>query len=139
MQAIYVCGIMVKAAGMFYVNKKYLFLTLALLVTEVIIVLFVHDGFIRSYVGDFLVVILIYCFLQTFSNFSAQTVAFSVLIFAYALEGLQYFNWLHRLGWQRSALATIVLGNSFAWADVLAYTLGIMTVIWLEKIGRQKN
>jgi hypothetical protein len=38
----------------FRFSWKYLLLTLALLITEVLIALYMHDRFVRPYVGDFL-------------------------------------------------------------------------------------
>ncbi|MCW5910752.1 MAG: DUF2809 domain-containing protein [Cyclobacteriaceae bacterium] len=47
-------------------NRNYLVWSLAIFIAEVLIALFVHDSFIRPYVGDVLVVILIYCFVKSF-------------------------------------------------------------------------
>jgi len=43
----------------------------------------VQDDFIRPYLGDFLVVILIYAALRTFWNAKKITIAIGVLLFAY--------------------------------------------------------
>ena len=42
-------------------NPRYFLVAVALFITEVLIALYVRDDFIRPYVGDFLVVILVYC------------------------------------------------------------------------------
>jgi len=114
-------------------HKGYFLLTVLLLCTEILIALFLHDRFIRPYFGDFLVVILIYCFCRTFKAFPVIKLAVAVLVFAYCIEMLQYFRLLHRLRLQGSKLATTILGSSFEWTDMLAYTLGIILVIVLEK------
>ena len=44
----------------------YLVATLVLLAIEVLIALFVHDSFVRPYVGDMLVVVVIYAFVRIF-------------------------------------------------------------------------
>ncbi|HIB66328.1 MAG TPA: DUF2809 domain-containing protein, partial [Phycisphaerales bacterium] len=44
-------------------SPTYLVLTLLLLAVEVYIGLYVRDSFIRPFVGDMLVVVLLYCFL----------------------------------------------------------------------------
>ncbi|MFV8328240.1 DUF2809 domain-containing protein [Flavobacterium sp. ZS1P14] len=92
--------------------------------TEIIIALFVHDQFVRPYFGDFLVVILIYCFLKSFLNLSVWVVAFIVLLFSFSVEITQYFNAIGKLGLQNSEIAKAILGNSFAWIDLLAYVMG---------------
>lgn len=57
-----------------------------------------------------------------------------VLFFSFAIETAQYFNTVEKIGMQDSKIATVVLGNSFAWMDLLAYTLGIVSVIVVEKM-----
>ena len=107
--------------------------TLLLFITEVLIALFVHDQFIRPYIGDFLVVILIYCFVKSFLNTPVVPTAIGVLLFAYTVELLQYFRIVEVLGLQHSRAARIIIGSSFEWQDMLAYTLGILMVILIEK------
>jgi hypothetical protein len=114
-------------------RPHYFILALLLFITEVLIALFLHDEFIRPYVGDFLVVILIYCFLRAFLNITVLPTALFVLVFSYTLEVLQYFNLVERLGLQQYKLARIVIGTSFEWIDLLAYTLGVLFVVYLEK------
>jgi hypothetical protein len=114
-------------------NKKYFLLTVFLFIVEVLIALFVRDAIIRPYVGDVLVVILIYCFIKTFFNWPVVPVAIGVLLFAFAVEALQYFKVVELLGLQDSKLARIVIGTSFAWLDMLTYVIGIAAVILIEK------
>ena len=114
-------------------KKRYLLLTVALFIIEVLIALFLHDGVIRPYIGDLLVVILIYCFIKTFFPVKVLPAALAVLLFAYAVEGLQYLHFVKWLRLQHSKLAIIVLGNSFAWTDMLAYTVGIAIVLLAER------
>lgn len=114
-------------------HKAYFILFLLLFITEVIIAIFVHDNFIRPYVGDFLVVILIYCFVMALLDAPVKATAVAVLLFAYAVEVLQYFNLVKHLGLQHSKLANVIIGNHFAWSDMIAYTLGILLVVLLER------
>ena len=117
---------------MFTFRASYFILTLVLFVTEVLIALYLHDNFIRPYVGDFLVVILLYCGVKTFLKASVLSVAISVLMFAFLIEISQYFHFISLIGLSNSTLAKVVLGNSFAWNDLLAYTFGIAAVILIE-------
>ncbi|RCR67877.1 ribosomal maturation YjgA family protein [Larkinella punicea] len=114
-------------------RPPYFIITLLLFITEVLIALFLHDEIIRPYVGDFLVVILIYCFLRSFLNIAVLPTALFVLVFSYTLEVLQYFNLVEMLGLHEYKLARIVIGTSFEWIDLLAYTLGVLFVVSLEK------
>ena len=116
---------------------KYFILTVILFLTEVYIAIFVHDSFVRPYMGDFLVVILIYCFIRSFLPLSVFTTAILTLLFSYLIETLQYFNIVSKLGLQNSKLARIIIGTSFAWADIIAYTAGIALVLLFEKVIRK--
>jgi Protein of unknown function (DUF2809) len=115
-------------------NSRYFILTILIFVTEILIALFAHDRIVRPYVGDFLVVILVYCFLKSFLNTPVLTTAISVLIFSYIVEILQYFHIADRIGLQNSRLAKIIIGSSFEWIDLMAYTAGITLVLCIEKI-----
>jgi hypothetical protein len=57
-----------------------------------------------------------------------------VLVFSFAVEIGQYFNMIGKLGLQHSAFARTVLGNSFAWIDLMAYVAGILSVVIIEKV-----
>ncbi|MEM9987505.1 MAG: DUF2809 domain-containing protein [Bacteroidota bacterium] len=107
--------------------------TLVLFLTEVGIALWVEDAFVRPYVGDYLVVIFLYTLCQTFKRWPVWPLSAGVLVFAYLIEGLQYAGLIYRLGWENSRMAHLILGSSFSWEDMLAYTLGIATVLLMEK------
>lgn len=124
---------------MFVFNKIYLFLTITLFSTEVFIALFVNDRFVRPFVGDVLVVILIYCFLRIFLNFSYLKIAFGVLIFAFIIEILQYFDFVKLIGFENNRIISVALGRTFSWLDVLAYAVGFLLILFFEKIRQNRN
>lgn len=115
-------------------NYFYFILAILIFITEVLIAIYLHDGFIRPYVGDFLVVILIYCFIRSFLQAPVVPVALAVLVFSYLVEVMQYFNLVKLIGLEHSRIANIVIGNYFTWTDILSYTLGIGFTILAEKI-----
>jgi len=115
---------------------RYFFFALILFLVEVFIALYVHDGFVRPYVGDYLVVMLIYCAVRTFIKISPVKLAIGVLLFSYVIEVLQFFSIVDRLGLSNNKLAKTVIGYGFEWIDLLAYTLGIVTVLILERGNR---
>ena len=90
---------------MFTLNPRYLLFAIILFIVEVIIALYVHDHIVRPYVGDYLVVILIYCFIMAFIRASPLKVAIGVLLFSYLIESLQYFNFLQIVGLEKNKLA----------------------------------
>lgn len=118
---------------MFAINKKYLFLTVLLFLIEVLIALYVHDNFIRPYIGDLLVVILIYCFCKSVVKIPSMPLAIGVFLFAYTVETLQYFHIVKLLGLSHYKLANIIIGTSFSWEDIACYTIGIAIVLFFER------
>jgi hypothetical protein len=115
-------------------NKKYLALAGSLLIIEVLIALYVHDEIIRPYGGDFLVVILLYCFLKSFITIKTEIAGIIVLVFAYFIETMQYFNIVDQLGLQNNSMARTIIGTFFTFTDILAYTLGTLFILFTEHI-----
>lgn len=96
------------------------------------------SGFIRHTFGDFLVVILLFYLVKAFFNLSNKTVGISVLMFAYIVEFLQLTPLLEFLGLENNRLAIIIFGATFSIGDLIAYTLGVSTILLLEKILTHK-
>lgn len=115
---------------------NYLAFFVVLFLIEVAIALYVHDDFIRPFFGDVLVVILIYCFLMSFLNVSKIKMAVFVLLFAFSIELGQYCDLISFLHLQNSRLARVVIGTSFAIADLVCYFAGFVAILlveyWLE-------
>ena len=88
--------------------------------------------------GDILVVMLIYCFLKSFLKLPTILVAFAVLVFACIVEFLQYLNIAEILGFERSSLASTIIGATFSWMDILSYIVGIAIVIAVEKFSKTR-
>ena len=114
-------------------EKSYFIWFLLILTTEILIAVFVHDGFVRPYLGDFFVVILIYCFVRAFTIISVFWSCVWVLLFAYFIEATQHFGLAARLGLRPGSVGYVVLGNSFSWQDILIYTAGMLFVWFIEK------
>lgn len=103
-----------------------------LLIIEILIAKFIRDDFIRPYGGDFLVVILIYCFLMAVSDISVLKGLLIVLIFAFAIEFFQIINIVKVMQYQPPEPVMIILGSSFSIWDLLAYSLGISFTAGME-------
>ena len=121
---------------LFKFNKRYYLWAVLLLITEVLIALHLHDSFIRPFGGDVLVVILLYCMIKSIINIKVNTAAITVLLIAYTIEVLQYFNIVYVLGWGNSSMARTIIGTTFTWSDILAYTIGTIMVLLTERINR---
>lgn len=116
----------------FEFNKGYFFGFLLLLATETAIAVFLKSGFIRHTFGDFLVVILLYCFIKSFWKAKPLTVGILVLLFAYGVEFIQLTNFLEFFNLSNSKAAHLIFGNTFEVSDLVAYTLGIVTTLGIE-------
>lgn len=106
------------------VRLKYAALFTLLFLIELGIALYVHDGFVRPFLGDTLVVILIYFFCQIFLLRPALRVSLGVLAFAFTVEFLQAVDVVALLGLQQHVWLSIAIGRTFSWSDLLAYSVG---------------
>ena len=118
----------------FAFNVKYLLLAAFLLAVEICIALFVTDSIVRPFVGDALVVILIYCFLRIFLKVVYRKAALAVFAFACCIEILQYFDYVARLGLENNRALSVMLGRTFEWMDFIAYLAGFLLILLIEKI-----
>lgn len=119
-------------------NKGYFIVSVVIFIIEVLIALYVHDQIVRPYIGDVLVVILIYCFIKSFVNAKVLPTVIFVLLFAFGVETLQYINIVEKLKLQDSAVARTAIGTSFEWIDILCYVVGVIIILIIEK-ARNKN
>ena len=114
--------------------KKYFLVFAIVCCVETLIAMFVSDQFVRPFVGDLLVVLLLYSFVRTFFDVRNQKLlAVSILLFAFTVEIGQYFDLVSRMGLANSRIATIIIGTSFDWRDFLAYTIGFVLILISSK------
>ena len=108
----------------------YALLTLTLFAVEICIALFAHDNFVRPYLGDVLVVILIYCAVRVVFPHRPKPywLALGVFLFGCAVEGLQAIHIVDLLGVGHIPLLVTVIGTSFSWGDILCYFVGCFIV-----------
>ncbi|TYQ16429.1 UNVERIFIED_CONTAM: uncharacterized protein DUF2809 [Acetivibrio alkalicellulosi] len=118
------------------INKRYLIIFFILLIIEIIIALFVRDKIIRPYVGDILVVILIYTLIRTFAKKTIKFLPIYIFIFALTVELLQYFNIVEVLNLQSNKVLSTIIGTTFDVKDILCYFIGTVIIIIWEKFER---
>ncbi|EKQ57677.1 MULTISPECIES: DUF2809 domain-containing protein [unclassified Clostridium] len=114
---------------------KYLGLFISLLIIEIYIGLYIHDNIIRPYIGDVLVVGVIY-FLLRGINCKSKFLALYVFIFACLVEIGQYFNLASVLHIDNFKLAKVILGSTFDLKDILCYFMGTIIIFIYERIQR---
>lgn len=99
---------------------------------ETLIALFVNDAFIRPYMGDVLVVVLLYCFICIFRKKPyRKSVPLYVLLFALFTEFMQYIKLVDILHIENRALK-IIIGNTFSVTDILCYAAGTLITALTE-------
>lgn len=101
---------------------------------EVYIALYIHDDFIRPYIGDVFVTALICCFCRIFFPKGIRLLPVYVLIFAMLVETAQYFNVITLLGLQDNPLACTIIGTSFSHIDLVCYGVGC-GLFWAVESG----
>ena len=114
-------------------------LFLLLFAAEVLIAVFVHDGFVRPYIGDVLVVMLVCAFLRIFIPDKIKTLPIFATLFAVFIEGLQYFDFVNLIGLSDNKIVSTVIGRTFDIKDIICYTVGGLIFFAAEWLWRKNN
>ena len=117
----------------------YLTATIVLLIIEVLIALYVHDDFVRPYVGDMLVVVVVYTFVRIFIPERIRLLPLWVFIFAVAVEILQWFHIVDLLGLTDNRFFRVLIGGVFDVKDILCYAVGCIMLGGYEYLTRVKT
>lgn len=116
-------------------NLKYFLIAFAIFLIEILIATKLSDlFFVRAYLGDVLVVMLMYYFIRAFVNLKPIKLITGIFIFSCLIEFLQYFHFGELLGFKNNRLVMTVLGNSFSWIDILCYFAGCVILYFTEVI-----
>ena len=110
----------------------YLLLFFILLLTEIFIALFVHDKIIRPYIGDVLVVIVIYCLLKAVKPDFGRLLPLGIFVFAVGVEVLQYFRIVEILGLSDIAFFRTLIGSVFDFGDIVCYAVGCIILYYFN-------
>lgn len=114
-------------------NLKYFLIAIAIFLTEILIATKLKDiFFVRAYLGDVFVVMLMYYFIKSFISFEPVKLITGIFIFSCLIEILQYFHFGELLGFKDNRIMMIVLGNSFSWIDILCYFAGCVILYFIE-------
>lgn len=120
-------------------NKRILYASVfcGLLAVEVCIALFVNDSFIRPYVGDMLVTLLLCCLCRVIVPDKVRLLPVYVFAFAACVELGQYFDLVALLGLSDNRILSIALGRTFSWLDLICYAIGCLAAFLLDQIIMQ--
>ncbi|PXW14319.1 uncharacterized protein DUF2809 [Chryseobacterium sp. CBTAP 102] len=116
-------------------SLKYLIFSLFIFLVEVLIATKLSNiFFVRAYLGDVIVVMLLYTFVKSFVKMNDQKLILGILIFSLMVEFAQYFNIAEKLGFRPGSLIYIVIGNSFSWIDNLCYAVGCLILYLIVRM-----
>lgn len=119
----------------FKFNLKFLLLTIVIFLVEILIATVLKDNFfIRAYLGDVIVVMLLYTFVKSFVIIDETKLILGILVFSCIVEFAQYFKIADKLGFQPGTLMYVVIGNSFSWIDILCYAIGCVILYLIVKL-----
>ena len=120
-------------------NKRtaYLLATVLIFLLELFIALFVRDNFIRPYVGDMLVVVLVYTCVRVLFPEKPRLLPLYVFLFAAGVEALQGMRIVELLGLQNNRFFSVLIGTTFDWKDIVCYGVGCVLLglweVWLRR------
>lgn len=120
-------------------KSVYFLLFLLLIIIEVLIACFINDSFIRPYLGDVIVVWVVYSFVQIFlvNRCSPYIVCTGVFLFAILVEVLQGIHIVERLGLENSPFFRTLIGTQFDQNDIVCYTVGSLLLVGFIFIRRK--
>ena len=121
------------------IRIKYLSIFGSLLAAEICIALFVNDTFVRPYVGDMLVTLLLCCLCRVIVPTSVRLLPVYVFIFAACVEIGQYFDLVALLGLSGNMILSIALGRTFSWMDLICYAVGCLAGFLLDQLIIKKT
>lgn len=107
-------------------------ITVVLIAVEVLIALYVHDKFVRPYLGDVIVVVVIYTLVRTIIPDRCRLLPLLVFIFATGVELLQIVNLPKVFGFEDSRLLSTLVGSVFDVKDIICYAVGCALLGALE-------
>ena len=97
--------------------------------TEVLIALFVHDRFVRPYLGDVLAVVCVYFFARIFLQSKPRFLSVFVTVFAFLVETVQ----LTSLSENIPAPLAVIVGGTFDFKDLLCYFVGGAACFFIDR------
>lgn len=116
----------------------FLTVTLALLGVEIYIGVCVHGGFVRSYLGDTLVVMLLWAAVRIAYPKGLPWLSGAVFVFACLVEVSQIIPLCDLLG-IRNNLIRVLMGTSFAWWDIAAYAAGCLATAGHDLVNARRE
>lgn len=108
----------------------YLIIFIILLCIEIFIAVYIHDDIIRPYIGDIIVIPVLYSLIRIFIPEKCRFLPLYIFMFSIFTEFMQYIKIMDILHIENQILRTIT-GTSFSYIDIVCYFIGsIIITIW---------
>ena len=115
------------------VRLFFLAVAVVILAIEIYIAAFVKGGFVRHYLGDVLVTVMLYAFGRAVFKTTPKILAFEIFAFSLFIEILQYFKMLEILD-IHNLIIRIIFGGTFDVSDIVCYALGCLLAYLIDAI-----
>lgn len=137
-------GILTMSGGEWKMKRNrlratYFAIFVAVLCIEILIGVYVRDAFVRPYVGDVLVVVLIYCLIRVIKPMGVKLMPLYVFAFACGVELLQLIDVVGILGIPKGSVIAIMIGSTFSFPDIICYAVGCTIVAVTEFLVKLKK
>ena len=110
-----------KKALLTTLNAKYIIAFIIILAIEVVIALYINDKIVRPYIGDILVIFLLYALVRAVIKKSIKLLPVYIFAFALIIEIAQYYHIVDVLQLNDKKILSIIIGTSFDIKDILCY------------------
>ena len=109
----------------------------AVLIVEILIAVFVHDSFVRPYLGDVLAVVCVYFAARCVFLKKPRYLSIFVTLFAFLVELIQLTPLSELFG--SGSVFSVIVGGTFDLKDLLCYSVGGAACFLLDKKLFSKN
>ena len=89
---------------------------------------------IYPYLGDYLYAVMFFLIIGLFfPNKKSLSILIISLLCCFAIEAFQLYeaNWIQNI--RNHKIGALILGRGFLWSDIVSYTLGGITIYFIEK------
>ena len=118
-------------------RKIYSVLFALLMLTEIFIALFVKGSFVRAYLGDVFITLLICFFVQAIFKKRIKLLSVYVFAFSVVVEVCQYFDLVKLLGLDGCKFISVWFGRSFSFYDIICYAAGCFIFAFVDFVLRR--
>lgn len=114
-------------------SLTYFLISIIIFVIEILIAtVFSNIFFVRAYLGDVIVVMLLFTLVKSFLIIKNNHILIlGIFLFSCLVEWAQYFHIAEKMGLPPGSIMYVIVGNSFSWIDIVCYAAGCLLLFLL--------